>query len=60
MPHPEDTRPRLTRHLTSADGPVVTPCCQRLGHSLARDGLGSLDHIIVLTGELHIGTNPGQ
>jgi hypothetical protein len=39
---------------------MVTPSCKGLGDSLAGDALGSLKHIVVLTGELHICTNPRQ
>lgn len=46
--------------LTSANGPVVTPRSQSLRDSLTRYALGSLEHVIVLTGELYICTNPEQ
>lgn len=47
-------------HLTAANGPMVAPGSQRLCDSLTGYALGSLEHIIVLTGELYICTNPKQ
>ena len=46
--------------LTSANRPVVAPRSQGLCDSLTRYALGSLEHVIVLAGELYICTNPEQ
>lgn len=50
----------LTGHLTSTDGSVIIPCSKGLRDSLTGDSLGTLEYVIVLTGELHICTNPRQ
>ena len=60
-----ETHQRAGRHarhvlLTSANGPMVTPRSQCLRDSLTGYTLGSLEHIIILTGELDICTNPKQ
>lgn len=46
--------------LTSADRPMVAPRSQRPRDSLTGDTFGSLEHVIVLAGELHARTNPEQ
>lgn len=43
--------------LTSADGPVVTPGSQRVCNSLTGDTFGSLQHVAVVTAELHAGAH---
>lgn len=43
--------------LTSADGPVVTPGSQRVCDSLTGDTFGSLQHVAVVTAELHAGAH---
>lgn len=39
--------------LTFTDGSVVTPGGEHLGHPLTRDALGSLKHMVSITGELN-------
>jgi len=41
--------------LTLADRPVVAPGGEHLGHALAGDGLGALQHVVLVTGELSRG-----
>lgn len=55
-PAPRPPRARLT----SADRPMVAPRSQRPRDSLTGDAFGSLEHVIVLAGELHARTNPEQ
>ena len=46
--------------LTSTDGPVVAPCSQGVSNSLTGDALGALEHIAVITAELHTGADPAS